>query len=123
MLVEAINNEFLTGIDRVKRVRIPKYGLLQRAYDLAREYVQKIVMAARNEPEPWFIPTQDRSVINLEHILPKKPEGNWPQFTDDEAAMYVNRLGNQALLRASNNSDVRSAGWRSSASTNSRRTF
>ena len=78
---------------------------------LARYYLRSLEMAARNEPEPWFIPTQDRSVINLEHILPKKPEGNWPQFTDDEAAMYVNRLGNQALLRASNNSEVRSAGF------------
>ena len=43
---------------------------------LARYYLRSLEMAARNEPEPWFIPTQDRSVINLEHILPKKPEGN-----------------------------------------------
>ena len=66
-------------------------------------------MAAKNEPEPWFVPTADRAVINLEHVLPKKPEGNWPQFTNDEVNLYVSRLGNQALMRASENSDLRSA--------------
>ena len=58
----------------------------------------------------WFIPTQDRSVINLEHVLPKKPE-DWPRFTTDEAAMYVNRLGNQVLLQASRNSNLRNVGF------------
>ena len=73
MLVEAINNEFLTGIDRVRRARIPKlrlniddneyfewitagdsggeqprpikesHTLLQHAYDIAKNYVRKIV--------------------------------------------------------------------------------
>ena len=78
---------------------------------LARYYLRSLEMAARGDKDPWFIPTQDQSVVNLEHVLPKKPEGNWPRFTDDEAAMYVNRLGNQALLRASSNSDLRSAGF------------
>ena len=76
---------------------------------LARYYLRSLEMAAKGESEPWFMPTLDQSVINLEHVLPKKPEGNWTQFTDDEAAMYINRLGNQALLRASDNSDLRSA--------------
>ena len=66
-------------------------------------------MDAKGEGEPWFMPTDDRSVINLEHVLPKKPEGNWPQFNEDEVGVFVNRLGNQALMRASDNSDLRSA--------------
>lgn len=78
---------------------------------LARYYLRSLEMAASGEREPWFIPTQDRSIINLEHVLPKRPEGNWPQFTADEAAMYVNRLGNQALLQARPNSDLRSSGF------------
>ena len=76
---------------------------------LARYYLRSLEMAAKGESEPWFMPTQDRSIINLEHVLPKKPEDDWSQFTDDEAAMYINRLGNQALLRASDNSDLKSA--------------
>ncbi len=78
---------------------------------LARYYLRSLEMAAKEESEPWFIPTEDRSIINLEHILPKKPENNWPQFTGDEAAMSINRLGNQALLRASDNSDLKSASF------------
>ena len=76
---------------------------------LARYYLRSIEMTAQKKSEPWFFPTQDPSVINLEHILPKKPEGNWPQFTTDEAATYVNRLGNQALMKVTDNSDLRSA--------------
>ena len=48
------------------------------------------------------------TIINLEHILPKKPQEHWPQFTGDEVKMYVNHLGNQALMRASENSGLRS---------------
>lgn len=76
---------------------------------LARYYLRSLEMAVNDEPEPWFIPMSDRSIINLEHVLPKKPEENWPQFTQDEVGLYTNRLGNQALLRASENSDLKSA--------------
>ena len=49
--------------------------------------------------------------INLEHVLPKKPDGKWPQFSDDQADVFINRLGNQALMMASGNSDLRSAAF------------
>ena len=75
---------------------------------LARYYLRSLELAAKNEPEPWFRPTDDRAIINLEHVLPKKPENNWPQFKPEEAAIYVNRLGNQVLLRASDNSVLKS---------------
>ena len=78
---------------------------------LSRYYLRSLEMAEAGESEPWFLPTEDRSVINLEHVLPKRSEGNWPQFSDDEAAMYTNRLGNQVLMRASDNSDLRSGGF------------
>lgn len=78
---------------------------------LARYYLRSLEMAAKGETQPWFMPTDDRSVINLEHILPKKPEGNWPSFAEDEVGLYANRLGNQALLRASDNSDLKSSSF------------
>jgi uncharacterized protein DUF1524 len=46
--------------------------------------------------------------INLEHVLPKKPDGNWPLFTDEAVGVWVNRLGNQVLMRASDNADLKS---------------
>jgi hypothetical protein len=59
------------------------------------------------------MPTDDRSVINLEHVLPKKPDGNWPQFSDEEVSVWVNRLANQALMRASDNADLKSTTFES----------
>ena len=56
-------------------------------------------------------PNDDRLAINLEHVLPEKPEGNWPQFGEDEVKLYRNRLGNFVLLRASENSHLKSAGF------------
>jgi len=58
---------------------------------LARYYLRSLEMAAKGESAPWFIPTDDRAVINLEHVLPKKPEGNWPGFNDDEVALKQDR--------------------------------
>jgi len=75
---------------------------------MARYYLRSLEMAAKGETEPWFIPTDDRSIINLEHVLPKKPLVNWPNFTAEEVPVWVNRLGNQALMRARDNSDLQS---------------
>lgn len=77
----------------------------------ARYYLRSLQMAADAEEDPWFIPQTDRDVINLEHVLPRDPEGNWPQFTDDEVRQNSTRLGNLALMRASDNSGLKSAGF------------
>ena len=46
---------------------------------LARYYLRSLELAAKDESQPWHIPNDDRSVINLEHVLPEKPLENWPQ--------------------------------------------
>ncbi len=74
----------------------------------ARYYLRSLEMAAKRESEPWLIPNDDKQVINLEHVLPKKPENNWETFTDEEVSLYGNRIGNMALLQASKNSDLKS---------------
>ena len=78
---------------------------------LARYYLRAMEIAANTQPTPWFVPIQDSSVINLEHVLPKKPDSNWPQFSAEEASAYVNRLGNQVLLDAKSNSSFGSASF------------
>ena len=75
---------------------------------LARYYLRSLETAAKDESEPWFMPTEDETVINLEHVLPKQPGMNWPRFNDDEVRLYGRRLGNLALMRVSDNSTVRS---------------
>jgi hypothetical protein len=102
----------------------PSNGQFQSAFEtakvssakFARYYLRSLEMAAKGESEPWFMPTDDRSIINLEHILPKKSQDNWPEFSADEADLVVNRLGNQALLRASENCDLRSSNFESKRS-------
>ena len=78
---------------------------------LARYYLRSLETAARNEAEPWFIPTDDGTVINLEHVLPRRPGKGWPQFSDEEVRLYSTKLGNLTLMRASDNSTAKSTGF------------
>lgn len=97
----------------------PRDGQFQEAFErarvssakLGRYYLRSLEMAAKTEPEPWFIPQEDRLIINLEHVLPQVPEDNWPHITDEDVAQYAKRLGNLVLMRASDNSHLKSAGF------------
>lgn len=75
---------------------------------LARYYLRSMEMAAKDEPEPYFVLHEDREIINLEHVLPRKPEENWPQFSEEDVRRLATRLGNQALMRHGDNSEARS---------------
>lgn len=78
---------------------------------LARYYLRSLEMMAKDEAEPWFVLHEDRQIINLEHVLPKKPQDNWPDFDDEEIRRLTTRLGNLALLRVTDNSDLKSYGF------------
>ena len=97
----------ITPSDKVFRTALESARVSKAA--LARYYLRSLETAAKGEDEPWFMPTNDATAINLEHILPKKPDKNWPEFTEDEIRLYGNRLGNLALIRASDNSTVGNA--------------
>lgn len=74
---------------------------------LARYYLRSLEVQSLGEAEPWHIPNADKLVINLEHVLPRRPEGKWSAFaTDDEVRDNVTRLGNQVLLNATQNSTI-----------------
>lgn len=75
---------------------------------LARYYLRSMEMSVKRESEPYFIPENDQQVINLEHILPKKPEEHWPNGPEEDVRLYTTRLGNLALLRVSDNSNLKS---------------
>lgn len=96
----------ITPVDKAFQLEFE--GMKTSKSALSRYYLRSLEMAAKNEPEPWFLPNDDRAIINLEHVLPKRPDGNWPEFSPDEIALYVNRLGNQVLMRASDNSILKS---------------
>ena len=75
---------------------------------LARYYLRSLELQAENEDVAWYIPNDDKGIINLEHVLPQHPEGNWPQFSDDELKSYHRRIGNLCLMAASDNSAANS---------------
>jgi hypothetical protein len=77
----------------------------------ARYYLRSLELAAKDEPDPWLIPNDDVDAINLEHVLPLRPMGEWQRFSEDDVKAYAKRLGNMALLKAKANSDLRSAGF------------
>jgi len=93
--------QFQEAFERA-RVSTAKFG---------RYYLRSLESAAKSEGEPWFIPQDDRSIINLEHVLPLRPEDNWGHVTDEDVGQYSKRLGNLVLLRASDNSDLKSASF------------
>ena len=78
---------------------------------LARYYLRSLEMAQKREPTPWFIPNDDQQTINLEHVLPTRPDDSWRNFDQETAHAYVNRLGNQCLLLAKSNSDLKSTNF------------
>lgn len=79
--------------------------------NLARYYLRSLEMNVKGEAAPWFVPHDDKGIINLEHVLPRNTEDNWPQFTEEQVRQYATRIGNLALLRASENSNLRSRGF------------
>ena len=74
---------------------------------LARYYLRSIETAAKGEPDPAFLPWEDRQAINLEHVMPKKPDDAW-DLSDEDVRQWSPRLGNLVLMRAVSNADLRS---------------
>ena len=75
---------------------------------LARYYLRSLEMTAKDEATPWFILNDDKQTINLEHVLPVKPDDSWNRFFPNQDTMqaYVRRLGNMVLLLAKSNADL-----------------
>jgi hypothetical protein len=74
-----------------------------RRADLARFYLRALERTHRNEPEPAFIPNEE-TIIDREHIMPEGSDQHWGHISKQIRETYVNRLGNQALLKEKENS-------------------
>lgn len=77
---------------------------------LARYYLRAIESQYKgNGSTPECIVDNAPNVVDLEHVLPKKPkEGEWKNFTKDEIIEYKNRLGNLTVMAKKKNSDLKS---------------
>ncbi len=122
-LSDAAKKVYLSEVNTAKNLRVeldalvPGDASFRESFEiarvatarLARYYLRSLEMTAKGQQEPWFYPVNDPDIINLEHVLPEQPEGNWPQFTPDDVAQYSKRLGNLVLMKASDNSNLGSA--------------
>lgn len=78
---------------------------------LARYYLHSLERAQEDDPEPYFETSENPDTITLEHILPKNPGPNWPQFDPEDVKRFSVRIGNLCLLNKSSNNHLRSAGF------------
>jgi hypothetical protein len=72
---------------------------------LARYYLRTIDSVMRGETEPEYIANADSDVVNLEHVMPRKPSSAW-SVDSETAAACEKRIGNMALLQAGKNVGV-----------------
>lgn len=69
----------------------------------ARYILRSLELTHQGSEEPCFVPSEDPTVVNLEHVLPRNPEDSYPAFSEEEHKIYLNRIGNLALLQVTPN--------------------
>ncbi|MGF7162358.1 hypothetical protein FHS85_004012 [Rhodoligotrophos appendicifer] len=65
--------------------------------NLARYYLRAVELHRGKDPSPQFLINEDPLAVNLEHILPIKPDNDW-DVPAETAAVFYKRLGNMVLL-------------------------
>jgi hypothetical protein len=68
----------------------------------ARYYLRSLEKTVEGAKEPAWIPNEDATVVNLEHIMPQTVCSEWG-VTEQDVETHTHRLGNLALLQASQN--------------------
>lgn len=78
---------------------------------LARYYLRAIDNFKRGGNAPELIVNSDPDSVNLEHILPKKPEDNYPLFNAEQHEIYLKKIGNLTIMKKKLNNDQKSSGF------------
>jgi len=99
---------------------VPSDAVFQQAFEgatvskqfLARYYLRALEGFVTEEPEPELIPNEDPDFLNLEHVIPFNPQGQWPELSEEDAEALTNRIGNMVLLPARKNVRLGNKGWK-----------
>jgi|YNPMSStandDraft_1061717.scaffolds.fasta_scaffold05932_3 uncharacterized protein with ParB-like and HNH nuclease domain len=75
----------------------------------ARYYLAEIENFHRGKNNPELLVNLNPDSVNLEHILPENPSNNYPNFSDEDHAMYFKRIGNLTLMKTKENNDFKSS--------------
>ena len=73
---------------------------------LARYFLGSLERFARGEQNCELVPNADVNSVNLEHVLPENPGGNWKDLSAEVADAYSRRIGNLVLLSSKKNSEL-----------------
>ena len=73
-----------------------------RSY-LSRYYLLALENGQSGSDDAELIPNDNPDAVNLEHILPSKPNSDW-EIEDHYLETHCNRIGNLVLLKAKDNS-------------------
>ncbi|QQP88693.2 DUF262 domain-containing protein [Skermanella sp. TT6] len=77
---------------------------------LARYYLRAMENKIKEDPQPEYVANEDKSQINLEHVLPMNPGPDWG--IDSEVAQSAQKmLGNMVLLQARKNKGIGNSGF------------
>jgi hypothetical protein len=90
---------------------------------LARYYLRALELCEQNVQEPEFVPSDDESTINLEHILPENTGDAWPNVDGETASAWYKRIGNLVLLQAKKNAMIGNSSFQEKKSILSKSTF
>jgi len=93
---------------------IPTDALFETAFaearvsqtNIARYYLRALEAKRTGDPEPELIQNDDEGAVNLEHILPRNPQDEWPHIDSETASAYWRRLGNMVIIQATKNSII-----------------
>lgn len=76
---------------------------------LARYYLSALENQKRGKGEPELVPNANVDVVNLEHILPQKPDDlgkDWPEFKGEHFQSNLKKIGNLCLMKSKLNSKI-----------------
>jgi uncharacterized protein with ParB-like and HNH nuclease domain len=73
---------------------------------LARYYLIALENHSGGSGSPELVPNSNVNEVNLEHVLPENPKGEWPGLSADTCEAYYRRIGNMALLSTTKNSKI-----------------
>jgi len=82
-----------------------------QTYTISNSSIAKYLLSTienyrRNDKGSDLIPNNDETIVNLEHILPKTLNDQWPEFNEDEHKLFFKRLGNMTILNSNKNSRI-----------------
>ncbi len=70
-------------------------------------YLRQLEYAKLREKDPHYVINEDKEKVNVEHIMPQKPDAGWAIAPDVHKA-YYKRIGNLCLMSKEKNSRMKS---------------